>query len=387
MKIESSTLALQSTSRAYSRYEKTEQLEVGITRAGQSGNNRTEFKLTNTVIQETNSISSYEQFKKHDKNSQIKEAADQLARTINQPTQSQNGPSNVEDPESPFQLSWQDKLKILLLLELLGRFKQDPKLLKDLGLDDLNIENMLKQAQMMNPSGNNPGPAQAPPPRAEMTYTVHESVYQQETAQFAATGEIHTADGQTINISMSLSMSRESYESSDTSIRIASATKDPLVINFDGTAAQLSDTKFAFDLTADGKKELISQLTGNRAFLAIDKNQDGTINDGTELFGPKTGSGFNELAQYDDDKNGWIDEQDAAFTKLLLWMNPGSEQQKLVDLKTAGVGALYTGNAQTPFHLQNSQNSKLNLGVIQATGVFLKENGDAGTIQHVDLAV
>jgi hypothetical protein len=42
--------------------------------------------------------------------------------------------------------------------------------------------------------------------------------------------------------------------------------------------------------------------------LVIDKNLDGKVNDGSELFGPSTGDGFEKLARYDEDRNGWIDE-------------------------------------------------------------------------------
>ena len=42
--------------------------------------------------------------------------------------------------------------------------------------------------------------------------------------------------------------------------------------------------------------------TGN-AFLSLDKNSDGIINDGSELFGAASGNGFADLAKYDEDGN------------------------------------------------------------------------------------
>ncbi len=36
----------------------------------------------------------------------------------------------------------------------------------------------------------------------------------------------------------------------------------------------------------------IAFATGNSGFLAFDKNADGMINDGSELFGPESGNGF-----------------------------------------------------------------------------------------------
>ena len=50
-----------------------------------------------------------------------------------------------------------------------------------------------------------------------------------------------------------------------------------------------------------------------------DFNNDGIINDGKELFGPNSGNGFSDLANYDLDKNGWIDENDTIYDKLRIW--------------------------------------------------------------------
>ncbi len=57
-----------------------------------------------------------------------------------------------------------------------------------------------------------------------------------------------------------------------------------------------------------------------------------------------------------------------------------------MDLKSADVGALYLGNASTEFSLNEMETNKTN-GVIRSTGVYLKESGGVGTMQHVDLAV
>ena len=50
-----------------------------------------------------------------------------------------------------------------------------------------------------------------------------------------------------------------------------------------------------------------------------------------------------------------------------------------------GIGAIYLGNVDTIFDMKDSSNN-LN-GVLRNTGIYLKENGEAGTIQHVDLAI
>ncbi len=208
---------------------------------------------------------------------------------------------------------------------------------------------------------------------------------EQESVSFSATGIVKTADGREINFGVDLEMSRgfAGYflESSTEDVVLT----DPLVINLESGTAAVSDQKFFFDLDADGKKEEISSLGQGSGFLAFDKNGDGTINDGSELFGTKSGDGFADLAKYDEDGNGWIDENDQIFKKLKVWTKDAKGKDKLVNLKEADVGAIYLGSANTQFHLNDTSN-KTN-GVIQKTGVFLRESGSVGTVQHLDLAV
>jgi len=94
---------------------------------------------------------------------------------------------------------------------------------------------------------------------------------------------------------------------------------DPLVLNFEGNRAELTGAKFAFDLDQDGEQEHISFVGSGSGILVLDRNKDGIVNDGSELFGPSTGNGFNELASLDGDENGWIDENDAAYQDLSVW--------------------------------------------------------------------
>jgi hypothetical protein len=160
---------------------------------------------------------------------------------------------------------------------------------------------------------------------------------------------------------------------------------DPLVINFDASSAELSNTKFSFDLDCDGKSDQISRLSKGSGFLALDKNNDGQINDGSELFGTKSGDGFADLATYDTDKNGWIDSGDEIYDKLRIWTMDEKGNNQLVGLGEKGIGAVYLGNVNTDYYLKSSDND-LN-GMIRQTGVFLRENFTAGTIQHVDFAL
>ena len=62
----------------------------------------------------------------------------------------------------------------------------------------------------------------------------------------------------------------------------------------------------------------------------MDRNGDGKINDGSELFGTKSGDGFKDLASYDADGNGWIDENDAIFSQLKIWTKDEDGKDKLI---------------------------------------------------------
>ena len=145
-----------------------------------------------------------------------------------------------------------------------------------------------------------------------MAYDRHESYTEIEQTSFSASGQVRTADGREITFDLQLSMARAYHEESDIRLRLGDAARktDPLVLNFSGTAAQLTDQRFAFDLNADGRTEQINFVAPGSGFLVFDRNRDGKVNDGRELFGPSTNDGFQELAALDDDRNSWIDEKD-----------------------------------------------------------------------------
>lgn len=207
-----------------------------------------------------------------------------------------------------------------------------------------------------------------------------------ESTAFAATGKVNTADGRSIDFNVELSMSRAFMEQFDFLEVTEYIKTDPLVINMDSNIASVSDQKFYFDIDSDGRAEKISFAGEGSGFLALDRNNDGKINNGSELFGTKSGDGFKDLAAYDYDHNGWIDENDAIFNKLKVWYKDAEGNDHLIDLKEADVGAIYLKNADTQFSLKDD-NHKLN-AEIKKTGIYLKEStGEVGTLNHLDLAI
>lgn len=221
------------------------------------------------------------------------------------------------------------------------------------------------------------------PSQGGLIYEYHESHYEYESTAFAANGKILTEDGREIDFSVDLHMSREFFSEEQINIRAGDALKDPLVINFSGKAAELTQTQFSFDIDNDGSENQISFLKSGSGFLALDKNNDERINDGSELFGPESGNGFQDLAAYDSDGNNWIDENDSIYDKLRIWTKDGDGNDMLFGLGEKGIGAIYLSSAASLFSMKGAENELL--GQVQSTGIFLGESGSVGTVQQIDL--
>ena len=207
-----------------------------------------------------------------------------------------------------------------------------------------------------------------------------------ENTQFHAKGQAKTDDGRVIDFSIDIMMSRSYMEYMNVYIpAMQNALCDPLVVNIGCDTSNVRDQKFMFDIDADGEKDEISLLGRGSGFLALDLNEDGVINDGSELFGTKSGDGFADLKEYDSDGNGWIDENDEIFSRLKVWCKGDDGEDILMDLKEADIGAIYIGSEDTEFTMTGNDGSRD--GVIRSTGFFLKESSGAGTVQHVDMAM
>ncbi len=117
--------------------------------------------------------------------------------------------------------------------------------------------------------------------------------------------------------------------------------------------------------------------------MALDKNGDGKINDGSELFGTQSGDGFKDLSIYDSNNDGKIDKDDPIYDKLRIWTPDANGEGQLVGLGEKGIGVIYL-NAQESQEMMRGENGDL-LGIKQKTADYLREDGSSGQIHHIDL--
>jgi hypothetical protein len=216
-------------------------------------------------------------------------------------------------------------------------------------------------------------------------YSYKEVKYIKEGFNFEAKGSVTTSNGIKINFDVTLQMSSEKYEEISVSFKAGDALKDPLILDLTGEGIGFLQERFEFDIDSNGMSKYIYTPKQNCGFLAYDKNGNGIIDNGGELFGPSSGNGFLELLKLDQDKNGWIDESDSAFNNLKVWQKDQNNNDIVKSLKEVGIGAIYTKDAKTLFTITNSKEEQIAL--LRTTGIYLYENGKAGTISEVDVVV
>ncbi len=214
---------------------------------------------------------------------------------------------------------------------------------------------------------------------AQLTY--EKFSFKSQQVDFKAHGVIKTKSGREINFQLSFSLKKEQIDYSKVNIKSGSvALVDPLVINLNGDLQNiLSDSRFEFDLDSDGKNEKIPFLSDGSGFIVFDKNQNGKIDNGAELFGASTGNGFYELSQFDTDKDGWIDEDDKYFNRLKVWLK-NENSDRTVSFKELGIGAIYLSPVLTEFSFEDK-------GFLRKSSIYLKENGNVGIVSKIDFTV
>ena len=108
----------------------------------------------------------------------------------------------------------------------------------------------------------------------------------------------------------------------------------PLVLNFDGAPLRF-DTATAASFDISGVGECLSTDWPALPWLALDRDGDGAIDSGRELFGSGTvlrggqraSHGFEALAELDAERDGRVDAADPAFAELVLWSDGDGDRR------------------------------------------------------------
>lgn len=162
----------------------------------------------------------------------------------------------------------------------------------------------------------------------------------------------------------------------------------PLILDLNAngkTSDSLTDSHTYFDYAADGLKEHTAWIEKGDGLLVCDINNDGIINDGSELFGDKTKfsdgtfakDGYAALAQYDTNSDGIIDKKDSNFSSLKIWkdanLNGKTDRGELIDLSLAGITSLSLNRTDGSVYPQTSENGNIitnetNYSTLSGTG-------------------
>lgn len=156
---------------------------------------------------------------------------------------------------------------------------------------------------------------------------------------------------------------------------------DPLVLDLNGDGVKLTSlvgSKVNFDFGGDGFAEKTGWVSAQDGLLTLDKNNNGKIDNGSELFGSAREDGFTALAHYDLNQDGKINSSDAVFAKLRVWRdangNGVTDKGELLTLAQAGVqvGIKEISLEKKASGVDNSGNR------IDFTCSFTRTNGKSG---------
>jgi hypothetical protein len=170
----------------------------------------------------------------------------------------------------------------------------------------------------------------------------------------------------------------------------ASRTKSPLVFDLDDDGIETTIVGYGtyFDHDGNGFAERTGWVGPDDGLLVMDRNGNGIIDNGTELFGnhtilnngKKAANGFQALAELDDNQDGKIDASDAAYYQLKVWQdldsNGYSAADELKSLDELGIQSINTGYT-------NADITDANGNIIKQTGTFTWEDGTTGAAADV----
>ncbi len=187
-----------------------------------------------------------------------------------------------------------------------------------------------------------------------------------------------------LNYQMSLESTQSSYHKMEVT---AAALKDPLIVQFGEQGLGEISSAIEFHINRDNTLDSLPIFSGDVGYLVYDKNSNQQADDGSELFGPRTGQGFNELAELDTNKNGFIDHEDERFEQLFIWQ-PSKEiiqAEQWLSLQQAKIQAISLSSTTTPYNFYDQQ------GQIQAqlrqSSFAINNDGLGRGVHQVDVRI
>jgi len=167
---------------------------------------------------------------------------------------------------------------------------------------------------------------------------------------------------------------------------------DPLVLDLDGDGIETvgSDKKILFDHDNDGVKTATGWVSADDGLLVMDRNDNGVIDAGHELFGDsaKLGNGklaadgFSALSDQDTNQDGKVDSKDTNWKQLKVWRDLNqdgiSQANELFTLEKVGIASLNVA--------KKSNNQTLGNGnQLADSGTFTRTDGRTGNMGDVNL--
>jgi hypothetical protein len=157
-----------------------------------------------------------------------------------------------------------------------------------------------------------------------------------------------SADIQSQAVTYQISMQVSHVEAQVEIQNVQISTADPLVLDMKGDGIELTSAGGGaiFDINGDGQKESTAWVKGSSAFLAMDRNDNGRIDDGGELFGDQHGAadGFQELARFDFNGDTVIDRKDPVFKTLKVYQdlngNGSIDTGEVASIEKVGIASI-----------------------------------------------
>lgn len=203
------------------------------------------------------------------------------------------------------------------------------------------------------------------------------SVQIQQTTSLQFQGQFVVRNGEEVRVIESRLAATEETQ------QVQSA--EPLVFDLDGDGLELTTVQngVRFDIKGDGQEVKTAFITGDDAFLALDRNGNGTIDSGKELFGDQHGAanGIEELRKFDDNHDGYIDSNDAVYDQLRLFVDKNgdgvSQKDELLTLEEEEISriSLYA----------KEENQRISGNYMAASTYYERNNGSRNRIGEMYL--